>query len=127
MRIGQRAITMSGTVGTGEDSNEPGRDTVASMQKESELALMFLDGNKWPVEQPELCVLGKWIEFGRKLRSASDGEILSLIASVEIYLENKLDDETLPDPNYREYVRGYAKRILKAARAELTKRNLGAG
>jgi hypothetical protein len=67
--------------------------------------------------------LGEWIEFGRKLRSASDEEILSLIGSVVIYLE-KLKDETFSSIhyNYREYVRGYANTILKAAQVEHAKR-----
>ena len=70
--------------------------------------------------------MGEWIEFGRKLQSASDEEILSLISDVVTYLEDKLNEETFPStyPSYREYVRGYAKTILKATRAELRKRNL---
>ena len=85
---------------------------------------MSLSGTKWPVEKPETRAVGKWIEFGRKLRSASDEEILSLIGSVEIYLEYKLKDETFPSThyNYREYVRGYANTILKAAQVEHAKR-----
>jgi hypothetical protein len=93
--------------------------------KESELLARVLVGNKWTVEKPEHCTLGKWIELGRKLRGAPDGEILSLIGSVETYLEDKLDDETFPSSaNYREYFRGYAETILKAAQAELRKRKL---
>ncbi len=81
---------------------------------------------KWPIENPEKRPLGEWIEFGRKLRSASDEEILSLIGSVESYLEDKLNDVTSPSAqyDYRVFVRGYAKTILEAARAELGKRNL---
>jgi hypothetical protein len=95
-------------------------------EKESGLAPRSLAGTKWPVENPEVRALGEWIEFGRKLRSASDEEILSLIGSVVTYLEDKLNDETFPSTyyDYREYVRGYAQTILKAARAELRKRNL---
>jgi hypothetical protein len=95
-------------------------------EKESGLAPGSLAETKWPVENPEMRPLGEWIEFGRKLRSASDEEILSLIGSVVTYLEDKLNDETFPSTyyDYREYVRGYAKTTLKAARAELTKRNL---
>jgi len=83
-------------------------------------------GTKWTVENPEKRALGEWIEFGRKLRSASDEEILSLIGSIETYLEDKPHDETFPRTHYdyRVYVRGYAKTILKAARTELRKRNL---
>ena len=83
-------------------------------------------GTKWTVENLEKRPLGEWIEFGRKLRSASDEEILSLIGSVETYLEDKPNDETSPSAHYeyRVYVRGYTKTILKAARAELRKRNL---
>jgi hypothetical protein len=94
-------------------------------EKESDLAPTFLAGTKWPVEQPEIRPLGEWIEFGRKLQSASDEEIFSLIGSVVIYLKDKLKDETFPSTyyNYREYVRGYANTILKAARAELAKRH----
>jgi two-component SAPR family response regulator len=93
--------------------------------KEPELLARFLMGTKWTVEKPEHCTLGEWIELGRKLRSAPDGEILSLIGSVETYLEDKLDDETFPSSaDYREYFRVYAETIFKAARAELGKRNL---
>ena len=92
--------------------------------KESELVPMSLTGTKWTIEKPELLVMGEWIELGRKLRSASDGEILSLISSVETYLKDKLDDETLPSADYRVYVRRYAKTILKAAQVELRRRNL---
>ena len=76
------------------------------------------------VEKPELLVVGEWIELGRKLRSAPDEEILSFIESVETYLKDKVNDETLPSADYREYVRRYAKTILEAARAEQKKRNL---
>ncbi len=93
-------------------------------EKESGLAPTSLAGTKWTVENPEKRALGEWIEFGRKLRSASDEEILSLIGSVVMYLEDKLNDETPPSADYRAYVRGYAKTILEAARAELRKRNL---
>ena len=94
-------------------------------ERESSLALTSLSGTKWPVEKPETRVVGEWIEFGRKLRSASDEEILSLIGSVVIYLEDKLKDETFPSThyNYREYVRGYANTILKAAQVEHAKRH----
>src|SRR5829696_704100 len=89
-------------------------------ERESSLAPVSLSGTKWPIEKPETRALGEWIEFGRKLRSASDEEILSLIGSVVIYLEDK------PFPsihyNYREYVRGYANTILKAAQVEHAKR-----
>ena len=81
-------------------------------------------GNKWLAEKPELCALGEWIELGCKLRDTPDSEILSLIAGVETYLEDKLHDETPPNADYREYVRRYAETILEAARAELRKRNL---
>ena len=93
-------------------------------ERESSLAPVSLLGTKWPVEKPEIRALGEWIEFGRKLRSASDEEILSLIGSVVIYLEGKLKDETIPSThyNYREYVRGYANTILKAAQVEHAKR-----
>jgi hypothetical protein len=92
--------------------------------KESALVPMSLAGVKWTVEKPEKHALGEWIEFGHKLRSASDEEILSLISSVEMYLEDKLNDETLlRTGEYREYVRGYANTILNAARAELAKRH----
>jgi hypothetical protein len=102
-------------------------------EKESGLAPTSLAGTKWPVENPEMralseWTLGEWIEFGRKLRSASDEEILALIGGVVMYLEDELNNEPFPSPyynynNYTEYVRGYAKTILKAARAELRKRN----
>ena len=100
-------------------------NTVAGSRKEeSGLAPTSLAGTKWPVEKPEIRTLGEWIEFGRKLRSASDEEILSLIGSVVMYLE-KLKDETFPSThyNYKEYVRGYANTILKAAQDENAKRH----
>ena len=103
-------------------------NTVAGSRKEREssLAPTSLSGTKWPVEKPEIRPLGEWIEFGRKLRSASDKEILSLMSSVAMYLKDKLKDETVPSTyyNYREYIRGYANTILKAAQAELAKRHL---
>jgi hypothetical protein len=82
-------------------------------------------GSKWTLEDPEKRAMGEWIELGRKLRSASDEEILSLIGSVETSLEDKLKDETFPSTHhdYRAFVRGYAETILEAARAELGKRN----
>jgi hypothetical protein len=94
-------------------------------EKESGLAPKSLAGTKWPLEKPEILPLGEWIEFGRKLRSASDEEILSLIGSVAMYLKDELKDETFPSThyNYKEYVRGYANMILKAAQAELAKRH----
>ena len=94
-------------------------------EKESGLAPTSLAGTKWPVEKPETRALGEWIEFGRKLQSASDDEILSLIGSVAMYLKDKLKDETFPSTsyNYREYVRGYANTILKAAQDEHAKRH----
>ena len=94
-------------------------------ERESSLAPTSLSGTKWPVEKPETRAVGEWIEFGRKLRSASDEEILSLIGSVVIYLEDKLKDETFPSThyNYREYVRGYANTILKAVQVEYAKRD----
>ncbi len=102
-------------------------NTVAGSRKEKEsgLAPTPLAGTKWPVEKPEIRALGEWIEFGRELRSASDEEILSLIGSVVIYLKDELKDETFPSThyNYREYVRGYANTILKAAQAEHAKRH----
>ena len=102
-------------------------NTVAGSRKEKEsgLAPTFLAGTKWPVEKPEIRALGEWIEFGRELRSASDEEILSLISSVVIYLKDQLKDETFPSTyyNYREYVRGYANTILKAAQDEHAKRH----
>jgi hypothetical protein len=102
-------------------------NTVAGSRKEREtsVAPTSLSGTKWLVEKPEIRALGEWIEFGRKLRSASDEEILSLISSVVMYLEDKLKDETFPSThyNYREYVRGYANTILKAAQVEHAKRH----
>ena len=102
-------------------------NTVAGSRKEREssLAPTSLSGTKWPIEKPENRPLGEWIEFGRKLRSASDEEVLSLIGSVVMYLEDKLKDETFPSThyNYREYVRGYANTILKAAQVEHAKRH----
>ena len=103
-------------------------NTVAGSLKEQESGLLptSLTGGKWPVQNLRILTLGEWIEFGRKLRSASDEEILSLIGSVVTYLEDKLYEETFPSTyfNYKEYVRSYATTILKAARAELRKRNL---
>jgi hypothetical protein len=99
-------------------------DSSSRKEKESESVPTFLKGTQWTVEKPELCAVGEWIEFGRKLRSAPDKEILSLISSVESYLEGVLNDETLARPEYRQYARRYANTILKAARAELRKRNL---
>jgi hypothetical protein len=102
-------------------------NTVAGSRKEKEpgLAQTSLAETKWPIEKPEIRPLGEWIEFGRKLRSASDEEILSLIGSVVMYLKDKLKDETFPSThyNYREYVRGYANTILKATQAEHAKRH----
>jgi hypothetical protein len=103
-------------------------NTVAGSEneKDSGLAPTSIAGTtKCPVEKPEIRALGEWIEFGRELRSASDEEILSLIGSVVIYLKDQLKDETFPstDYNYREYVRGYANTILKAAQAEHAKRH----
>ena len=102
-------------------------NTVAGSRKEREssLAPTSLSGTKWPVEKPEIRALGEWIEFGRTLRSASDEEILSLLGSVVMYLDDKLKDETFPSThyNYREYVRGYANTILKAAQVENAKRH----
>ena len=95
-------------------------------RKEKELDLVptpSLAGTKWTVEKPEIRALGEWIEFGHKLRSASDGEILSLMSSVVRYLEDKQKDEILPSTDHEEYVRGYANTILKAAGAELAKRH----
>jgi len=99
-------------------------NTVAGSRKEREsssLAPRSLSGTKWLVENPEKRALGEWIEFGRTLRSASDEEILSLIGSVVVYLK----EETFPSThyNYREYVRGYANTILKAAQVEHAKRH----
>ena len=100
---------------------------VASSRKEKESDLVpttSLAGTKWTVENPETRALGEWIEFGHKLRSASDEEILSLMSSVATYLEEKLNEETLPSTDdYRDYVRGYATTRLKAARAELARRH----
>jgi len=99
---------------------------VAGSRKEKELDLVpttFLAETKWTVERPEIRALGEWIEFGHKLRSASDAEILSLMSSVVIYLEDKQKDETLLSTDYEEYVRGYANTTLKAAGAELAKRH----
>jgi hypothetical protein len=95
-------------------------------EKESGLTPISLAGTKWTVENPEKRALGEWIEFGRKLRSASDEEILSLVGSVAMYLEVKLSDETPPgtNDNFRAYARGYAKTALEAAQAELRMRNL---
>ena len=103
-------------------------NTVAGSEneKDSDLPPTSIAGTtKCPVEKPEIRALGEWIEFGRQLRSASDEEILSLIGSVVIYLKDQLKDETFPstDYNYREYVRGYANTILKAAQAEHAKRH----
>ena len=104
-------------------------NTVAGSRKEREssLAPTSLSGTKWLVEKPETRALGEWIEFGRKLRSASNEEILSLIDSVVMYLEDKLKDEPFPSThyNYREYVRGYANTLLKAAQVEHAKRHSG--
>ena len=101
---------------------------LAGSRKEKELDLVptpSLAGTEWPVEKPEIRALGEWIEFGRQLRSASDEEILSMMSSVAMYLKDKLKDETFPSThyNYREYVRGYANTIFKAAGAELAKRH----
>jgi hypothetical protein len=102
-------------------------NTVAGSRKEREsgLAPTSLAASKWPIEKPETRALGEWIEFGRKLRSAPDEEILSLIGSVVIYLKDKLKDETFSSTHYdyREYVRGYANTILKAAQDEHAKRH----
>lgn len=106
-------------------------DVVAGSRKakEPELLPTSLTETTWPVENPQMRALGKWIEFGRKLRSAGDEEIVALIGSVVMYLEDELNNnEPLASPyytynNYTEYVRGYVKTILKAARAELRKRN----
>ena len=103
-------------------------NTVAGSEneKDSGLAPTSIAGTtKCPVEKPKIRALGEWIEFGRKLRSASDEEILSLIGSVAMYLKDELKDETFPSThyNYREYVRGYANTILKAAQAEHAKRH----
>ena len=102
-------------------------NTVAGSRKEKESgpAPTSLAETVWPVEKPEILPLGEWIEFGRKLQSASDEEILSLIGSVVIYLKDKMNDETFPSTyyNYREYVLGYANIILKAAQGELAKRH----
>jgi hypothetical protein len=102
-------------------------NTAAGSRKEKESGLppTSLAGIIWPIEKPEIRALGEWIEFGRKLRSASDEEILFLIGSIVMYLKDKLTDETLPSthPNYKEYVRGYANTILKASQAELAKRH----
>src|SRR5918994_2788592 len=94
-------------------------------EKGSGLAPKAVAGTLWPVEKPEILPLGEWIEFGRKLRSASDEEILSHIGSVVMYLKDKLKDETFPSTHYnnREYVRDYANTILKAAQAEHAKRH----
>jgi hypothetical protein len=92
--------------------------------KESDLVLTSLAGTRWTVEKPDKCTLSEWIEFGYKLRSASDEEILSLISCVVRYLEDKLNDETLPSTDdHREYVRGCANMTLNAARAEWAKRH----
>ena len=72
---------------------------VASSQKEKESDLVpttSLAGTKWTVEKPETRALGEWIEFGHKLRSASDEEIICLISSVATYVEEKLNEEKLP-------------------------------
>src|ERR687897_3119288 len=94
-------------------------------EKESDLEPTSLAETKWTVDNLEKRALGEWIEFGRKLRSASDEEILSLIGSVAMYLKDQLKDQTFPstDYNYREYVRGYANTILKAAQDEHAKRH----
>src|SRR5918998_2630641 len=103
-------------------------NTVAGSENEKDSGLpptSTAGTTKCPAEKPEIRALGEWIEFGRKLRSASDEEILSLIGSVAMYLKDKLKDETFPstDYNYREYVRGYANTILKAAQGEYAKRH----
>ena len=105
-------------------------DVVAGSRKakESELMPTSQIGAKWTAEDPGESVLGEWIELGRKLRSASGEEILALIGRVEMYLVDELNNEQYPSPyyiyhNYTEYVRGYAKTILKAARTELRKKN----
>ena len=91
--------------------------------KESDLVLTSLARTRWTVEKPDKRTLSEWIEFGYKLRSASDEEILFLISCVVRYLEDKLNDETLPSSDdYREYVRGCANMTLNAAWAEWAKR-----
>ena len=62
--------------------------------KESDLVLTSLAGTRSTVEKPDKRTLSEWIEFGYKLRSASDEEILSLIGSVTMYLKDKLRGET---------------------------------
>jgi hypothetical protein len=92
--------------------------------KESDLVPTPLAGTRWRVEKPDKRAVGEWIEFGYKLRSASDEQILSLISSVVRYLDDKLNDETLwSTDDYREYVRGGADITLNAARAEWAKRH----
>lgn len=102
-------------------------NAVAGPQEEQEVGLTptSLAGTKWLLENPETRALGEWIEFGRKLQSAPDEDLLSLKSSVVTYLEEKGNDEAFPSThyNYREYVRGYAKSILKAAQSELAKRH----
>src|ERR687890_2717575 len=102
-------------------------NTVAGSENEKDSGLpptSIAGTTKCPVEKPEKHALGEWIEFGHKLRSASDEEILSLIRSVVMYLEDNQNDETLLSTGeYREYVRGYANTTLNAARAELAKRH----
>ena len=105
-------------------------NTVAASENEKESGLSptsIAGTTKCPVEKPEIRALGEWIELGRELRSASDEELLSLIGSVAMYLKDKLKDETFPSThyNYREYVRGYANTILKAAQVEHAKRHSG--
>ena len=72
------------------------------------------------IGEPEIRALGEWLEFECKLRSASEREILSLMSRVVMYLEDKLNDETLPSYDSKEYVHEYD---LEAAGAELAKRH----
>jgi hypothetical protein len=104
-------------------------NAVAGSQEEQESGLTptSLAGTKWPPENPETRPLGEWIEFGRKLRRASDEELLSLTARVVTYLEDEVNDEASRSTyydymGYRGYVGGYARTILEAAQGELARR-----
>jgi hypothetical protein len=105
-------------------------NTAAGSRKaESGLPPTSLAGTTWPVDKPEIRTLGEWIEFGCKLRIASDEEIVLLVGSVVMYLKDTLNDETNDETfprthyNYRAYVQGYANTILMVALAELAKRH----
>jgi hypothetical protein len=125
--LARRENENAGSAHTQEEGAGTKMNVVAAPwnEKEPGPAPTSAAGIKWTVENPVKRAMGEWIELGRKLRGASDEEILSLMGSVETYLEVKLNNETPPSTHYdyRAYVRGYAMSILEAARAELGKRN----